>query len=135
MFKRAEPRVKLSCPPFWDVHVGAGRGRLEGWGAHDPRSALRSRREIRRDSGAPLFRVVVRDLHEFEWVSVRIVEVHPPPSGEHTLVDDIDRAVELDALRLEFGLLRLDVVDEEGDMGGSSVVRLEWHRGLAWRIL
>src|SRR5437870_5544030 len=100
-----------------------------------PPAALRPGREIRRDSGAPPVRVVVRDLHELQGVSVRIVEVHPPPYGKHTLVDDIDRAVELDALRFELGLLRLDVVDEKGNMGGASVVRLERLRGLAWRVL
>src|SRR6266511_4352305 len=84
----------------------AGRARRPGGRPPTtPRAAaLRSRREIRRDSGAPRLRVVVRDFHELEGISVRIVEVHPSPSGKHTLVDDVHWAVELDAFRLERGL-------------------------------
>ena len=59
-----------------------------------------SRREIRRNSGVPLLRVVIGDLHELEGISVRIVEVHPTPAGKHTLVDRVDRTVELDALAI-----------------------------------
>ena len=64
-----------------------------------------------------LVRVVVRDLDELERVAVRILEVDPAPAGEHALVDDVDVAEELDALGLELGLLRLDVVDEEARRG------------------
>ena len=66
---------------------------------------------------SPLVRVVVRHLDELERVAVRILEVDPSPAGEHALVDDVDVAEELDALRLELGLLRLDVVDEERRRG------------------
>ena len=92
--------------------------------AHDPAApgVLRPRREVCRDPFPPLVLVVVRDFHELEGVAVGILEVHPPPSGKHTFVDDVDVAVELDSLGLELGLLRVDVVDEEGDVGGAEVV-------------
>ena len=60
---------------------------------------------------------------------------HRLGSGEHTLVYEVHRTVELDAFRLELGLFRLDVVNEEGNVGGSAVVRLEWHRRFARRAL
>jgi hypothetical protein len=53
---------------------------------------LRPRRQIGRDSCAPLVLVVVGDLDELEGIAIGIAEVHPTPTGEHTLVDDVDRA-------------------------------------------
>src|SRR5581483_9034279 len=76
----------------------------------------RPRREICSDSGAPLLLVVVSDLDELERVAVGIGEVHPSPPGEHTFIDDVDRAEELDALGLELRLRRLDVVDVKRHM-------------------
>src|SRR5436305_401544 len=73
-------------------------------------------------------------MHDLERIAFRLDEIHPPPSGEHALVDDVDRAVELDALRLELGFRRLDVIDEEGHMGGASVVRLERPRSFTRRV-
>src|SRR5437667_8365087 len=96
---------------------------------------LRPRREIRRDCGSPLLLVVVRDLDELERIAVGIGEVHPPPTGEHTLVDDVNRAEELDALSLELRPRRLDVVDEKRHVRGSDVVRHERGRGFAWWAL
>ena len=82
-----------------------------------------------------LVRVVVRHLDELERVAVRILEVDPAPAGEHALVDDVDVAEELDALGLELGLLGVDVVDEEADVGGAEAVRHERPLGLARRAL
>src|SRR4051794_1160511 len=98
-------------------------------------SALRPRGQVCRYPGPSLFRVVVRDLHELERVPIGILEVDPPPAGEHTFVDGVHRAVEADAPPLELGLLRFDVVDEEGDMRSAAAVRLERLRGLTRRAL
>lgn len=69
---------------------------------------------------------LVRDFDELEGIAVRIFEVHPPPAGEYALVDDVDLTVELDPCRLECCLLRLDVLDEEGDVGGSEAAQPGW---------
>ena len=84
------------------THRRWGR-RVAGWRMRrHPRpglAALRTRRQVRRDSSAPFFFVVVGDLDKLERVAIRILEVHPPPAGEHAFVDTVHVAVELDALR------------------------------------
>src|SRR4051794_35902802 len=76
-------------------------------------ASLAPRGDVRGDARAPLVFVVVGHLDQLEGVPVGVLEVDPAPAGEDALVDDVHVAVELDALRLELGLRRLDVVDDE----------------------
>ena len=78
--------------------------------------------QVRGRRGVPLLLEVVGDLDELEGEAVGIAEVHPPPPGQRSLVDDVDVGVELHALGLQLGLARPHVLDAEAHVGGSEVV-------------
>src|SRR5205823_9615343 len=62
--------------------------------------------------------------------------IYPPPAGEDAFVDCVDVAEELDALRFQLSLCRLDVVDEERNVRRPDVVRQEGLRRLArWALV
>src|SRR5205085_12099649 len=69
-------------------------------------------------SAALLLGSRVRDLDQLECYPVGVREIGPAPPRQHALFDRVGRTEEVDALRAQLLVPRLDVVDEEADVVG-----------------
>ena len=91
-------------------------------------AALRSRRQVFRDSSAPFFVVVIGDLNQFQRVDIRVLEVHPPPAGEHPFVIAATLALAVSSAFASTRITQGDAQAVSEAHVAASMIRLHNHR-------